>query len=195
MGNEDIIYDYWWAGMERSYHVNVKQIALEAGSTRRLYEMEREELAGLDGVSGTYADDIVERRSGWDLEGEYEKFLMTGIRMIPWYSDEYPRRLKEVAGHPFAIFCLGRLPDDDKLSVAVIGARDCSQYGRMTAERFGADLAGYGVQIVSGMAYGIDGLSQKAAMEAGGLSFAVLGCGVNTCYPASNRGLDRKSVV
>ena len=87
------------------------------------------------------------------------------------------------------LFVIGDLPDDDAPSVAIVGARNCSQYGRLNAKRFGADLAGYGVQIISGMAYGIDGLSQEEAINAGGRSFGVLGCGVNICYPASNRRL------
>ena len=189
MNNDDLIYDYWWAGMPRGYHVNVKKIALAAGSARRLYEMDREELINTEGISESYADDIISKKKRWDLEGEYEKFLKTGIRMIPWYSDEYPMRLREVNGHPFAVFCIGDLPDDSRPSVAIIGARDCSGYGRMNAAKFGADLAGYGVQVVSGMAYGVDGLAQAAALDAGGDSYAVLGCGANICYPASNRKL------
>lgn len=186
---DDIKYDYWWAGMPRSYQGQIKHIAEAAGSTRRLYEMDKADLMSVNGISEKYADEIIKKRKGWDIDGEYEKLLKSGVRFIPWYSSEYPQRLKTVKGHPFALFCIGDLPEDNRLSVAMIGARNCSQYGRMMAERFGADLAGYGVQIVSGMAYGIDGLSQEAALNAGGSSYAVLGCGVNTCYPASNRKL------
>ena len=186
---EDIKYDYWWAGMKRGVPGHVKRVAQCAGSTRRLYEADKVELMSIEGISENYAEDIIRQRKGWDIDGKYDDFMKTGIRFIPHYSDEYPRRLKETAGHPFALFVLGDLPKDDKPSVAVIGARNCSQYGRLNAKRFGADLAGYGVNIISGMAYGIDGLSQEEAINSGGKSFAVLGCGVNICYPASNRRL------
>lgn len=187
--NDDQKYDYWWAGMPRSYPGRMKKTVLAAGSSKRLFYMDKSELMTIEGISEKCAEDIIEKRKKWDPDAEFEKLKKSGIRFIPWYSDEYPARLKNTAGHPFAIFSLGRLPADDKPSVAIIGARNCSQYGRMMAERFGRDLAGYGVQTISGMAYGIDGLSQMASVEAGGASYAVLGCGVNICYPQSNRVL------
>lgn len=189
MNGEDIKYDYWWAGMKRNFPGRVKATAIAAGSVRRLYEADKNELISIEGISENYADEIIEQRSRWDPDREYEAFQKTGIRFIPYYSAEYPRRLKETAGHPFAIFVIGDLPDDSKPSVSIIGARNCSEYGRMNARRFGADLAGYGVSVVSGMAYGIDGLAQEEALDQGGKSFAVLGCGVNICYPSSNRRL------
>ncbi|MBR5407501.1 MAG: DNA-processing protein DprA [Lachnospiraceae bacterium] len=186
---EEMKYEYWWAAMPRAYPCRLKAVAEEAGSTRRLYEAGKEELQSIEGISESYADDIISKRKDWDIDREYEKFLSMGIGFIPWYDERYPRRLKEVSGHPFAIFSIGRLPDDDKPSVAIVGSRNCSEYGRMTARNFGSELASLGVQVVSGMAYGIDGLSQSAALEAGGDSFGVLGCGVNICYPRSNRKL------
>lgn len=189
MTNDDIKYDYWWAGMPRSYHAKVRQIAKAAGSARHLYEMDKDELTHIVGISDKYAEDIIRKRKEWDLDAEYEKLQRSGIRFIPWYSNDYPGRLRDTAGFPFAVFALGDVPEDDRLSVAIIGTRNCSEYGRMMAKKFGGDLADMGVQIVSGMAYGIDGIGQTAALDAGGRSFAVLGCGVNICYPASNRNL------
>lgn len=186
---KDIKYDYWWAGMERSYPGRVKYTAEAAGSTRRLYEMEREELINIEGISEKYADDIIRKRDKWDIDAEYDRLLESGIRFIPWYSKMYPKRLLSAEGHPFAIFVIGELPEEDEKSIALIGARNCSEYGRMMAKKLGGDLAEMGVGIVSGMAYGIDGISQTAALDAKGKSYAVLGCGANICYPASNRRL------
>ncbi|MCR5357714.1 MAG: DNA-processing protein DprA [Lachnospiraceae bacterium] len=186
---EELKYEYWWAAMPRAHPGRVKAVAEAAGSTRRLYEADREELISIDGISEKYADDIIRKRSEWDIDREYDKFLSMGIDFIPWYDPRYPGRLREVSGHPFAIFTIGKVPAEDKPSVAIIGARNCSEYGRMVAKNFGSDLGSQGVQVVSGMAYGIDGLSQTAALDAGGDSFAVLGCGVNICYPRSNQGL------
>jgi DNA processing protein len=186
---EQIKYDYWWAGMDRAYPGSVKKTALSAGGTKHLYEMGRDELINIEGISEKYADDIIKKRQDWNLDAEYEKLLSMGIDFIPYYDGRYPERLKLTQGHPFGLFCKGSLPPDDVYCVAVIGTRNCSEYGRMMARRFASDLAGYGVAIVSGMAYGIDGISQEAALNAGGRSYAILGCGVNTCYPASNRVL------
>lgn len=115
-----------------------------------------------------------------------------GIRILKRGDREYPGRLQEIPGAPEELYVLGRLPEEDRPTVAVIGARDCSEYGRYVASGLGASLARNGVQVISGMARGIDGIGQAAALDAGGSSFAVLGSGVDVCYPAGNRGLYEK---
>ena len=81
------------------------------------------------------------------------------------------------------------LPAQDQPAVAVIGARECSEYGRFVAEELGRYLGGQRIPVISGMARGIDGISQQAALSAGGTSYGVLGCGVDICYPSQNRKL------
>lgn len=117
---------------------------------------------------------------------------MQEIRKITRGMAEYPARLREIPDPPACLYVKGRLPENDRPSVAVIGARDCSAYGRSVAMQLGAGLGAAGVQVVSGMARGIDGISQEAALDAGGTSFGVLGCGADICYPAQNRGLYEK---
>ncbi len=102
---------------------------------------------------------------------------------------EYPQRLREIPGAPKCLYVTGRLPREDVPCVAVVGARECSEYGKRVAAWLGRELGNAGVQVVSGMARGIDGICQEAALEAGGISFAVLGCGVDVCYPKQNREL------
>ena len=117
---EDIKYDYWWAGMKRGVPGHVKMVAECAGSTRRLYEADKIELMSIEGISENYAEDIINQRKGWDIDAKYEDFLKMGIRFIPHYSDEYPRRLKETSGHPFAIFVLGDIPESNEETVGEI---------------------------------------------------------------------------
>lgn len=93
------------------------------------------------------------------------------------------------SGSAYGIFYRGKLPDENEPAVAVIGARECSEYGRYVAEELGQYLGRAGIQVISGMARGIDGISQQAALSAGGTSYGVLGCGVDICYPAQNRRL------
>lgn len=104
----------------------------------------------------------------------------------------YPKRLREFNDMPEKLYYIGRLPDEEKKSVAIVGARKCSYYGRTQAYRFARELAGCGVQIISGMALGVDGYAQKGALDAGGDTFAVLGCGADVCYPRQNQPLYRE---
>ena len=111
------------------------------------------------------------------------------ISFITPFDSMYPERLKSIPDAPAGLYVMGTLPAESDITVAVIGARECSDYGRYVAERLGAFLGERGVTVVSGMARGIDGISQWAALEAGGASIGVLGCGVDVCYPAKNRKL------
>lgn len=111
------------------------------------------------------------------------------IQFVLREEADYPNRLKKIPDPPYGLYVKGRFPENDLPSVAVIGARDCSEYGNYVAAALGNVLGKNGVQVISGMARGIDGISQNAALEAGGSSFGVLGCGVDVCYPATNRDL------
>lgn len=87
------------------------------------------------------------------------------------------------------LYYRGTLPEDEIMSLAIIGARECSAYGSHVAAEFAKRIAAAGINIISGMARGIDGIGQRAALEAGGSTYGVLGCGVDICYPLSNRSL------
>ena len=110
-------------------------------------------------------------------------------RKILLTDREYPRRLLEIPQAPKQLYVKGRLPEEGMPSVAIIGARDCSYYGQEVAKRLGRLFGENGIQVISGMARGIDGIGQQAALQAGGSSFAVLGCGADICYPRQNQDL------
>ena len=101
----------------------------------------------------------------------------------------YPEKLKVYKSMPQVLYVRGRLPDPEKPAVAVVGARACSRYGEQQAYRFGKILGENGVQVISGLARGIDGMAHKGALDGGGRTFAVLGCGTDICYPAEHREL------
>ena len=111
------------------------------------------------------------------------------IRCITPLDKEFPDRLREIPDCPDVLYIRGNLPDPNRPTVGIIGSRNASQYGISTAKYFAACLSDAGVQIVSGMARGIDGVSQRAAMEAGHPTFAILGCGVDVLYPKENSDL------
>ena len=118
-----------------------------------------------------------------------------GIRFVYFGEETYPKRLRNIPNPPFGVFYKGKLPKEDRPAVSVIGARECSEYGRRCAELFGKSLAGYGVQIISGMARGIDGTSQRAALDGGGETFGILGSGVDVVYPKENMFLFRDVIA
>ena len=124
-----------------------------------------------------------------EIQKPYEALLKNSIRFVPFYHPAYPKRLQGIPDEPYALYVKGRLPKDNRRSIAIVGARNCSEYGRYVAEVFAKELAYRGIQIVSGLAAGIDGIAQRAALQVSGKTYGVLGCGVDICYPASNRAL------
>ena len=132
---------------------------------------------------------IAEAKENWNILEEYDKLCAQKIKFTCCGDEDYPGRLAEIPDPPSCLYYLGELPAEDVPSVALIGARACSEYGAYAARKFGSKLAQTGIQIISGLAMGIDGISQKAALAAGGKSFGVMGCGVDICYPKSNRAV------
>lgn len=110
-----------------------------------------------------------------------------GIQYIQQNHAAYPQKLLCYKGMPKGLYVLGKLPDKARKSVAIVGARRSSAYGNQIAKSFAKELAGAGVQIISGMAWGIDGKAHEGALEGGGDTYAVLGCGVDICYPSGHR--------
>ena len=111
------------------------------------------------------------------------------IRQISSKSAEYPQKLNNYPKMPEILFAKGNLPDAKKPTAAIVGARACSPYGRIQAFRYAKILSSAGVQIISGMAYGIDAEAHKGALEGGTPTYAILAGGVDICYPSGNRPL------
>src|SRR5947208_5480955 len=101
----------------------------------------------------------------------------------------YPANLREIPLPPERLWVRGRLEADDTLAIAIVGAREATQYGIGCAERLAADLAARGITIISGLARGIDSAAHRGALRAGGRTIAVLGSGVDVIYPPENRRL------
>lgn len=112
------------------------------------------------------------------------------IRVLTWQDAAYPRRLKSIADPPTVLYYKGNLPEFDSLPlIAVVGTRGASAYGLSIAKRLGYQIADCGGVVVSGMAYGVDGMAMRGALSAGMPVVGVLGCGADIIYPHSNRAL------
>ncbi len=187
------IYDYWAATLQDGYIGDLVGIVERAGSAEELYHMPTEAMRSRLGLSERLAGYISDNRPDTDLLIEdFDRLDTKGISYVNHTDKIFPEKLRDISSPPYGIFVKGSLPDPLTPSVAIVGSRECSEYGRLMAEYFGDRLAREGVQIISGMAWGIDGLSQGAAIAAGGHSFAVMGCGVDIAYPARNMILYKK---
>ena len=116
------------------------------------------------------------------------------IRSLRRRDAAYPGLLAEIHDPPPQLFVRGSAADEilGRAAVAVVGARACSSYGRSVARSLARELAAAGLVVVSGMARGIDGEAHRGALDAGGVTIAVLGCGIDRDYPAAHSDLARR---
>lgn len=120
----------------------------------------------------------------------FEYCLKHEIELIPYVHEKYPKRLRNIYNPPLMLFVKGELPDfDNTLCISIVGTRKASDYGFKSANFFSHQLAKAGAVIISGGALGIDSEAHSAALEAGGKTIAVIGCGIGYNYPVKNREL------
>lgn len=112
-----------------------------------------------------------------------------GIIVIEKKDPAYPDLLRQIPDPPQQLYCIGNVQLLKMPAAALVGSRKCSEYGKQVAMNLGKNLAAAGAVTVSGMAKGIDSFGHLGALKAGGKTIAVLGCGVDVCYPAENRKL------
>jgi DNA processing protein len=147
--------------------------------------------AGLDRRS---LSNLLAARAELDLDREVEKVAAAGARVLTWESADYPQLLREIPAPPPVLYVKGTLTEEDGWAVGVVGTRRASTYGREVTRRLVGTLARSGITIVSGLARGIDGEAHRAALEAGGRTIAVLGCGIDRVYPPEHRKLAQEIV-
>lgn len=120
-----------------------------------------------------------------ETKSEWEILKKKGIEFIYHTDENYPEKLKEIPDPPLGLFLKGKLPREKK-TVAIVGARTPTAYGKEMAFYFARELAKSGIAVVSGLAFGIDVAAHKGALDANGETFGILGCGVDLVYPKEN---------
>ncbi len=124
-----------------------------------------------------------------ELDNELEYLQKIGGKLITYWDVNYPDLLKKIYFPPLIIYTIGNFSEYDKYSVAIVGTRLPSPYGKLQAEKFSAELANKNITVVSGLARGIDSFAHEAALKAGGRTIAVIGSGLDIVYPPENKKL------
>lgn len=184
-----MIYEYWFATIRHLSDKKKMYLRKQVGTGKELYNIEEKRLRNNTYLTEEDIRAITEAKKNTNLERDYQELEKKKLRFIPFYSEEYPKKLHEIASPPYALYVKGNLPDPHKKTAAIVGARNCTRYGEKYAMEYGEKLAENGVQIVSGLARGIDGAGQRGAINGKGYTCAVLGSGADICYPKENRGL------
>lgn len=189
-------YAYWFANIPGLSNCAKISIHEKVGNAQDIYFLSEKQMENMQLLAKEIQ--AVRAAQKTDMEEAYAKMCESGISFVSLEDASYPKRLRHIANPPYGLYVKGCLPQGE--TVAIVGARMCSEYGRTVARELGRMLAARGVGVVSGMARGIDAAGHQGALDVGGISCAVLGCGVDVCYPKSSRVLyeeilERGSVV
>lgn len=143
-------------------------------------------------------ENIITRINSLTLKKQAEQIYnlcqKENIKIISKKSQEYPVNLLNISSSPILLYLKGTLIQKDECSLAIVGSRKCTDYGRIVTNKISSELANLGITIVSGMARGIDYFAHNAAISNNGRTLAILGCGINIIYPAENRKLYNKII-
>ncbi|HPL09883.1 MAG TPA: DNA-processing protein DprA [Smithellaceae bacterium] len=181
---------YWLAlkSLEGVGNTLVGPLLERFGSPASVFSAPVHELAGVRGMSRKIAEAIL-AFSDWDgILRQIDGLNQAGFRVVTFLDECYPKNLLNMYDRPALLYVAGVLNSDD-ISIAVVGSRHASTYGRYTTDRISRELALRGVTIVSGMARGIDSCAHRGALAAKGRTIAVLGSGLDVIYPPENKKL------
>ena len=178
--------EYWLASVQKIGPVKTRRLLEYFGNEEAIYHATRMELEQVEGITQLVSEEMLQRKNSEKISIEYKKMLEKNIQLISVNDTAYPEKLKYIEKAPYALFCRGELPKEERLTIAIVGARNCSAYGKEMALWFGKELSDAGIQVISGLAFGIDGYAHQGALHGGTPTYGVLGNGIDICYPKEN---------
>ena len=181
---------YWLVNIEGVGRGTILKLLKEFKTPKAIYEASENEVKPYLKPS-QLTNFLLSKKDEQIMEG-FRSMEEKGVNFLYPTQAEYPRKLKEIYDYPLGLYYTGKLPKNEGKSIAIVGSRNCSPYGREMAYYFGRELAKQGVEVISGFAAGVDSMAHKGALEASGSTIGVLGCGIDICYPIDNIHLYRE---
>jgi len=174
--------------------ITAKRMAERFGSLAAAFDASESDLRAVTGIGPDKAQQFWSDLRQVRADDELARAAKKGVRLVTWEDPGYPTLLKQIADPPLVLYVAGAIEALDRLAVAIIGTRRPTIYGRDCARRFGYQLAGAGYMVASGLALGIDAEAHTGAVQAKGVSVAVLGGALDCLFPKENAGLARSMI-
>ncbi|OGQ35938.1 MAG: DNA protecting protein DprA [Deltaproteobacteria bacterium RIFCSPHIGHO2_12_FULL_43_9] len=183
---------HYFVALNNAKHISPKlahRLIEHFSSPEKIFSASREELQVIEGITSNALNSILNFTDHQQVIEEIARAESRGITLIPWGSEHYPELLSQIYDPPVLLYVKGSISPDDKIAIALVGARKASSYGLKAANRLASELAANKITLVSGMARGIDTEIHRTALKNGGRTIAVLGSGLEFIYPPENREL------
>lgn len=189
-------YNYWLDNRHNIGIRKIEQLFLVFKNAEGVFHATKNELykfkeSCFGGTKFNDADieEVCNSRNIEKIQSNYAKLKKNGINFISKEDERYPTKLRYIYDAPFALYYKGKLPVAGEKQLAIVGARECSSYGKEVTGYFASVIAKEGIAIISGLARGIDSCAHEGALAVGGITYGILGCGIDICYPKENINL------
>lgn len=168
-----------------------QQIIDRFGDPESLWKLPDEEMKKLTFIPKSIINQLIDRKIKAEVDEHLERIYKNNIKVLTINDDLYPAYLKKIYNPPIVIYLKGTLIENEK-AIAVVGSRVATPYGLKMAETISYELSKCGITVISGMARGVDSKAHIGALNSGGRTIAVLGCGLDTAYPPENDKLMKR---
>ena len=182
-------YSYWLHNIPEMTNAKIRRLYKAASSAEEIYHMSPNLLKSIAGITEDDVESIHKSQKKWEVDKEWFNLMERGIGFVSLEQSDFPEKVRHISNPPYALYYVGKLPEENRKTVAIVGARARSAYGCQIAKELGKKLGEHGIQVISGLARGIDRDAHQGTIEGGGDTYAVLGCGVDICYPKENKFL------
>lgn len=178
---------YWiWLSLIKNLGSKRKLRLLELYKTpEEIYKLTKEELLNINGIGEAIANDIMISKNEKILNDHIKYMNENNIKIININEREYPQALKEIYDPPISLYVKGNIEKLNNKNIGIVGCRECTEYGKKSAEYFAYNLSKQNINIVSGLAKGIDSYAHLGSLNTGN-TIAVLGNGLDIIYPKEN---------
>lgn len=191
---EELKYWVWFSRIENLNPKEQLDLIQKFKTPKELWNKKEEELILLD-TSEKIAKKICEPKYKKDLDKYLEYMQKNKIELINFYSKEYPENLKKIYDPPAFLYIKGNKEILKQKSISIVGCRNCTTYGKNTAIKFAYNLSNNNINVVSGLAKGIDAYSHIGCLQGNAKTIAVVGCGLDRVYPEENRWIYNKIIA
>lgn len=191
---EELNYWIWLSRIEKLGSVKTQKLLQKYYHPKEVWKLKKKDLLTIEGINEKNINEILNYKYREGLENIREKMKKEEIELITIQDKRYPIKLKELYDKPISLYIKGNIEILKQFSLAMIGCRENSQYGKQVAKTIAKELGKKGIITVSGLARGIDSISHEATLQAGGKTIAVIGSGIDTIYPYENINLSKEII-
>ncbi|NLJ97743.1 MAG: DNA-protecting protein DprA [Tissierellia bacterium] len=189
ISNRDILI---WLNSINIGSKSIDNIMKQVVQLTDIWELPSEKIYALKGINTKTKEKIISNRNIDDMKKLLNQINNCNIDVLTIFDEDYPETLKHIYNSPKVLYKKGQIIEKDNLSIAIVGSRKATSYGKWATERLVKELVKLNVTIISGLASGIDSIAHKMALEEGGRTIGVLGNGLDIIYPKRNKDIYEK---